>query len=520
MPRSGLVRISLVLILVVAIVAVGAFFYFGGSKHAPSNPVSAGETSEPEHIDILVRAVKPHYDKTFTMIERRPADVEPYYRTNLETAVPGMVSMIRTDAGDTAKKGEVLIEVDVPDLKAKTKQQEAAWKLAEAQVDQKKAAVKTAKAMVVSADAKIRSTTAKLKSDTAYYNFRVKQAERFKQLLNERSIDARLVDEQEDRREAAFEAVNATKEAVETAKAEQVATVARVEQADADLEEAKRKVDVSKAELDYAKAMLNYATIKAPFDGVIVRRNVDPGFFVQNAGNGRAVPLLTIERNDIVTVMMRVPDNFAPYVTPQTEAIFETTALPGVKIHGKVTRFPPSLVNAERDRTMVVEVDLWNGSAEEYKQKMADPEFRKGLKKGMPGDPRNGAPILPEIKGKLGAGRQMRMLPGMFGEMTLILRKFEDAYMLPTAAIVMTGGNSYIYVVKDGKAHLQPVKVQVDDGRLAKVERLDDNGDVLGDLTGEEVVIISNQSELSEGQPVKATVVTDWRSLEKKIAQK
>lgn len=166
---------------------------------------------------------------------------------------------------------------------------------------------------------------------------------------------------------------------------------------------------------------------------------------------------------------------------------------------------------------MLVEVDLWNGSEEEYRQKMADPKFTSQLKKGMPGDDRNGRPILPEIKGKLAAGRQLRMLPGMFGEMTLILRKFENAYMLPSSSIVIEGGNSYIYVVRDGKAHLQPVKVQAEDGKLAKVELLDSNGQVTGDLTGQEVVIISNQSELSEGSPVKATIIEDWRSLENKL---
>jgi multidrug resistance efflux pump len=521
--RSGFVRISLALILVVGIAVAGAYFYLGGSYY--NSPTAAASTSETQdhgaqQPDILVRAVKPHYDKTFTMIERRPADVLPYYRADLETRVPGPVSMIRTDVGDVVKKGDLLVEVDVPDLKAKAEQQDAAWKLAQAQVDQKKAALKSAKAEVVVAEARTRSAVAKLNSDTAYYKFRQKQTERFQELLAQKSIDARLVDEQEDRREAAFEAVNAAKEAVETAKAFQAAAAAKVEQADADVKEAEREVDVRKAELAFAKAMLDYSTVEAPFDGVIVRRNVDPGFFVQNAGNGHAAPLLTIERNDIVTVVMRVPDNFAPFITPNTEAIFETATLPGVKIHGRVTRFPPSLVNPDRDRTMLVEVDLWNGSAEEYRQKMADPKFTSQLKKGMPGDERNGKPILPEVQGKLAAGRQLRMLPGMFGEMTLILRKFENAYMLPSSSIVIEGGNSYIYVVREGKAHLQPVKVQVDDGKLVKVELVDANGQVAGDLTGQEVVIISNQSELSEGSPVKETVIDDWRSLDNKIAKK
>jgi hypothetical protein len=259
--------------------------------------------------------------------------------------------------------------------------------------------------------------------------------------------------------------------------------------------------------------MLDYATIRAPFDGQIVRRNVDPGFFVQNAGSGHATPLLNIMRNDIVTVAMRVPDIYAPYVTPETEAIFETPSLPGVKIHGKVTRFPQSLVTPENDRTMLVEVDLWNRSAEEYKEKIKDQRFLDGLKPGLPNDPNHGRPIVPEIKGKPAGGQQLQLLPGTYGEMTLVLRKFDNVYMLPSSAIVTPGGVTYIYVVKDGKAHLQRVNKQVDDGKLVKVELLDDNGEVIGDLTGKEQVIVSNQGELSEGQPVEPVLEDNWKSL-------
>lgn len=524
MPRSGMARISLVLILVVGLVAAGAFFFLGGPKTAPLSSASASAESEhdEESPDIRVKAVRPHLDKSFSMTVKRPADVLAYYRDELESRVPGIISMIRTDKGDVVKEGETLIEVDAPELKAQVHEQSAALDLARAQVKQKEAALDSARTELAVIDAKVNAAVAKRNSDKAYLKFREAQAERFRELLAQRSIDARLVDEQEDRREAAFEAVNAAEEAVKSARAQRIAAAAKIKQAEADLEEAKRRVEVTQAELENAQVMLAFATIKAPFDGVIVdrSRHANVGAVVQKADTGSPVALLTIQRSDIVTVVMRLPDNYAPFITPETEAIFETPALPGVQIHGKVTRYPPSLTNPEHDRTMLVEVDLWNGSAEEYKKSLANPKFLSGLKKGMPGDPNNGRPILPEIKGKLSAGRQMRLLPGMFGDMTLVLRKFDNAYLLPSSAIVSQGGRPYIYVVQDGKAHLQPVEIQVDDGKLVKVELLGDKGHVLGDLTGQELVIISNQGELSEGQGVKPTVLDDWRSPSVKVAKK
>ena len=104
-----------------------------------------------------------------------------------------------------------------------------------------------------------------------------------------------------------------------------------------------------------------------------------------------------------------------------------------------------------------------------------------------------------------------RLYPGMYGEMKLVFRKLENTYLLPSDAIVHQGGATYLYLVRNGKAALVPVEVQVDDQRLAKVTILEKtpSGAVRRDLTGQEEVIYSNQSELSEGQAVKP-IPQDW----------
>lgn len=513
MSRSGLMRLGVTLLLILSLVG-GSLAFFWSNKHSlakTGEETPAGE-DEPAAVEITVRTIHPLLDQKFTMTESRPADIRPYFQADLETKATGLVSMIRVDRGTPVHEGDVLVKVAVPDLDARVAQREADRDRAVAQVDQKKAAKKTIEAELKAFEAKVRATKAKLKKDQAYLDYRYKQLKRYEQLLELGSIKAQLVDEQNDQYAAAWETVNATTEAVAAAEAVVESTKSKIAQAAADIVEAERNVDVAEAQWKYEKAMLGYATIKAPFDGTIVRRSVDPGFFVQNAGNGRATPLLTIQRNDIVTVVMAVPDNFAPYVNTDTEAVIESPSLPGVKIHGKVTRFALSLDNPQSDRTMPVEVDLWNGPVNQYEAKMKDETFTKQLKTGMPGDPLGGKPILPEIKGKLTGGRKMRLMPGMYCRMTLVLRNFDNAYMLPNSAIITPGGSTYIYVARNGKAHLQPVKVQAEDGRLALVELLNAKGEILGGLTGKEEVIVSNQSELSEGQPVKTTLIEDWRS--------
>jgi len=513
LTSQGILRLGVVLVVVLGLLG-GGFAFFRSSEDkatANSGEVTSDEAAE---VEIPVKVVHPRFDKSFTMTEKRPADVRPYFTADLETRVPGIVEPFPYDVGSKVKEGEELIHVSVPDWVARRNQRQADLDHAKAVVDQKKAEIDVAIADWEAAEAKVKAYVARESADKAYMNYRKKQRDRYLGLLEDRAIDAKLVDEQEDQLLAAFEKVNADEQQVISAKADAKAAKTRIEEAKAALEEAKAKVKVAEAELKYAQAMLDYSIIKAPFDGVIVRRHVDPGFFVQNAGDGHATPLLTIERNDIVTIVMWLPDVYAAYLTPKTEAIFETPALPGIKIRGKVTRYPPSLVNPENDRTMMVEVDLWNRSPQKFQQIKDDKKFRAGLKKGMPEDPEGGLPVVPQIEGVLQGGREMHLMPGMFGQMTLILRNFNNVYMLPSQAITYRGGVPYIYVVKDGKAHLQPVKVQVDDGKLAKVDLINEREEIIGELTGKEEVIVSNQGELDEGIPVKPSLVEEWKQLE------
>ncbi len=274
--------------------------------------------------------------------------------------------------------------------------------------------------------------------------------------------------------------------------------------------------------------MLDYAQIKAPFDGVVVKRKVDVGTFVQNASTGQSEPILTIARNDVVTLVMKVPDNAAPFVTKDTEAIVQIDELPGVVIRGKVTRFSPWIQN--HDRTMRVEVDLYNDTPENYQRYIAKIAADRVLafaahtpldlaslllsgqvfwnkETKSTNDP---LPQLPKVSGETA---NPKLLPGMSGYMRLNLRSFRDAYLLPSSAVFTRGGKPYLMEVKDGVAHLLPVHVQVNDGKLAKVTVIADAGsptndepEVLRELTGNEVIILNRQSELSEGQPVKVTL--------------
>src|SRR5205823_4257496 len=126
---------------------------------------------------------------------------------------------------------------------------------------------------------------------------------------------------------AASAARDAAVVAVEKARLEVEAAQARLAAAKAEVKLKDSLIAVAQADLAQARALLELATVRAPFDGVVVRRNVDPGSFVQNASSGHPEPLLSVSRTDIVTVCMRVPDSYALYITSGTEAVLEMSEL-------------------------------------------------------------------------------------------------------------------------------------------------------------------------------------------------
>lgn len=468
---------------------------------AAAEPIPAGEDEGgEERAAVTVRTIKPRRDASLTMTAESPAYVEAYYRADLQARAAGQVKYIQKDKGDTVTEGERLVELDVPDLKADRDaknnivgQREKEWLLAKSRVIAAEAAVRTAKSNVKEKESLLDQAKARTKYCRENYK-------RLADLRASKSVEQVVVDVAIREMEYAQASELAATAAIDKAKSEVEDAEGKLEVAKADVEEKKQLIEVAKADSEKSAALYDYATIRAPFDGVIVRREVDPGSFVHNAATTQTKPVLSVERTDIVTIYMKLPDNYAPFVTQNTEAIVEMTELPNLQIRGKVTRFAPSLQNPEHDRTMRVEVDLYNSSRENFERFVAKEQRigRADLKGAL-------MPLFPVITGMEDATRP-NLLPGMYGTMRLVLRKFDKAFLLPSNVLVSQGGKSFFYEVKNNTVHLVPVSVQIDDGTLAKVTRLVKVGSkqVSQELTGQEEIVLSNQGELSDGQTVKA----------------
>lgn len=489
------------------------------------------EPPEGEQI-FTVKTIHPKRDRAFTVSVQQFCTVEAYYQAELRARVSGIVKFIPKDVGGRVSQGELLVEIDVPDLRQEVAQKEAVVEQRRQELRVAQAQLKTAKAHIEVARAAIEQAETQVAQARATRDLREKRFHRFQIMLAQKAVNENVVDEEERDFLAAQAAWEAAKVAVKRTNADLHEKEASLEAAKADNSLKESLIQVARCDRDRAVAMADYARLVAPFDGVVVDRGVDLGAFVQNATSAMTKPLVTIARTDIVTVVSHLPDNVAPFIKRDTRVLLQLDDLPGVILEGRVTRFAPSVLNA--DRTMQVEIDLFNGSPQQHAQflsqyfacqlnalKAANPiqatvlaaagrEVIEPKLKSIT-DP---LPILPQIRA--GATERPALLPGMSGQMKVLLQKFGDAFLLPSRAIFSRGGKPYVAVVQSGKVHRIPVRVQVNDGVLAKVAIIAQGAnahtgelETLRDLKGDEQVIVSRQSELSEGQPVRA-FKEDW----------
>lgn len=347
--------------------------------------------------------------------------VEPFESADLYAKVSGFLAERKVDIGSRVTKGDVLARIAVPEHEKQLQRDAARVKAAEAKVRQMQAHLVAAQSEAKSAEATVSLSKVLVRAKGSYRQYREKQLTRFRELAAQKAIEPRVVDEQEDFYLSAQESENEAKEAVNAA-TERVATAkAKIAQAEADIEQAKAEIGVATAEQERSQVMVDYAVVRSPYTGVVTHRdrNSDVGAFIKSADQS-STPLFTVERTDVMRIVVQVPDRDVPYVSLGDPAVVEIDALPGVvfQTRGQTTVAVARWAESEdpATRTMRTEIDIIN--------------------------PTN------------------RLRRGMYGRATLNLQSgATTAVRVPTAAVVTrTGpGKGTVRVVRDDRVRVVPV---------------------------------------------------------------
>jgi HlyD family secretion protein len=443
-----------------------------GDSEGSGDPPGGDRSATGDNV-ITVETIHPKRNpQGFVHTEKQPAYVEGYFTADLMARVPGTVKSIQKNIGDTVTEGEVLVELEAPELVQELTQKRAA--VLDAEQDFKAAQVNllVAQACAKTARALVKESAASEAHATALKKFHEEEFDRYKLLAQRDAVVATVLDEKLRDLEAAAADYQTAQAATDTAKAKAEEFSAKVDAARVDIDVKRAKVTFAEADRDHAQAMVDFTKIRAPFNGLIVSRKVDPGSFVQNASTGNPTPMLRVLRTDIVTLVTWMPEKCAPFVNKNTEAIIQLNALEDQEIHTKVTRYSHWL-DPDKGRDMRVEVDFDN--------------------------------------------KDGRLKPGMYGDMSLLLEDFSQSRLVPAGAVIASANHSYIFEVRDGRAIRVPVRVQYEDGVQAKIVKVVRSTDPKTgrplekneELTDRDEIVRSGQGELADGQPVKA-VAANW----------
>lgn len=400
---------------------------------------------------IRVTTVTPHRKSLIRTIEL-PGRTEAYEFAPLCAKVTGYVQKVPVDIGDLVKgptedsPGTVLCELVVPELNEELAEKSALIAQADADVLQSEASVRVAEAAVLSANAAVREAEAMISREEARFNRWQSEYQRVAQLAESGAVTKKVADETR----AEFDSANAGRKEVAAKVASVMAAgqeaVARLQKAKADAVASKAHKDVAMAAKRRIERLLDYSILRAPFDGVIVERNVHTGHLVQ-AGSPK--PLLSVMRVDPIRVLTDIPEDDAVHVTKGSKIEIRIPSLPGDPHIGTVTRTAWSLNTTSH--TMVAEIDIPNPDG--------------------------------------------RWRPGLYVQAKVTVAELQDVLSLPRTAVLTQGKQVYCFVVNGEKKIEKRVLVL---GLQAGPEV-----EIRSGVSNEDRVISINAASFREGQAVE-----------------
>lgn len=312
------------------------------------------------------------------------ANVEPVTRTTLAAEEAGLIAERIFDEGDLVKKGAVL-------ARGKTD-------LVQARRD--------------AADAAVQSALARLAEATATAENAKQEVARVRQIYDTN--------------------VGTQKELNDAITHEQIA-VATVSVRSAEIAE-------KKAEVAHLELLLTKANIITPIDGVIARRYVEVGQWVDQGD-----PIADVVQLDPLFVRVNIPEKLIARIKLGDFATVTVDALGGQIFTGKIAQIIPYPDAASR--TFPVKILLPNPDA--------------------------------------------KIWPGFFARATITSQSAADGFLVPRDAVTTSGSEHRVIAARDGKAVVVPVTL----GAGA-----DDKISVTGELTETDVVVTRGNEMLRGGE--------------------
>ena len=238
-----------------------------------------------------VHVVKPQR-RNLTCTVEQPGFVRAYEETAIYSKVSGFIKHYYVDIGQQVKKGDLLVEIFVPELVESHQQTVAQVELDRKMVEQSQQLVLVAQSKHQTAIAQLaeaKANVGKYQADIVRWESEV---QRLTKMVEQRVVDREVLDETQKQLSSSRAARDAALAAVSAREAAEVSAQADVGKARIDVETAKAQVAVAEAEERRTAAMLAYTKVTAPYDGIVTIRNANTGDYVQAATGDKSTSAL------------------------------------------------------------------------------------------------------------------------------------------------------------------------------------------------------------------------------------
>jgi RND family efflux transporter MFP subunit len=306
------------LLLAALVVLIAGFVVFRGIRAR----IQTAAAVKNETLALAVPTVSVIHPRPGTLQDEvvLPGNIQAFVDSPIYARASGYLKSWTADIGARVKAGQVLAEIDAPELDQQVRQAQADVQQAQAALDQALANYQQGKA-----NAELARVT----------------ADRWRNLAGKGVVSR----QENDQYQAQYQA--------------QAANVLALEKA---IAAARSNIASSEANLRRLQEMQRYTTVRAPFDGVITARNTDIGALI-NAGAGTPTQeLFHIASTAKLRVYVNVPQIYSRSAVPGIAANLTLTEFPGRRFHGTLVRNADAIDAGTR--TLLAEIDVDNASGE------------------------------------------------------------------------------------------------------------------------------------------------------------
>lgn len=310
----------------------------------------ANETSLPKVTILEAKGIDKPLELTL------PSSLDAINMTPIWARVDGYIKTFLSDIGDVVKEGDVLAEIETPEL-----------------------------------DQQYEQAVAELNTSKARLNIAKITADRWSNLYQE---DSESISKQE------------------------------VDQRSADLEASITEVNSAQANVDRLQKTLDFKRIIAPFDGIIIERNIDIGSLITAGSASHHQQLFKIAKTDILRVFVNVPQRFFRSIKQNIIADVYISEFPEKVFKGFVARYAKALDPIAR--TLLTEVHIHN------------PEYE--------------------------------LFVGLYADVKFLLKPDHVYFLIPTSAVIIRADGPRVAILEgDDTIHLKNVALGLDHGKMMEI---------------------------------------------------